>query len=326
MEQTPSLRSSSIRETSSRLRIPEPAVHETIQRIVESCKDDLRISQYADIHYATKRFEKDKWVITEPLGGARVGWLVFAPKCPAVWMEDNCKTVYTIPCRVSSLIYTKSTVFVASLNKSTSQLRVEDCWMYEGVNLTESQFSKRWNKILDFFSKKFFEDSMIQQNLKIFPCEFHSLVGFDWNQPPAFVIAQGERASRRLRVQLRTGPPASKGGGANAPLDKKSAKTIPKLVEEEDSDASSTTTSPLTHIEEVPLSPGVAKAVPHESYPDTYNLWVDGKKKGYAAVQDLALSKKLKSVQKDQQKEILVNIAWNEDFKMYEILSLHQTE
>jgi hypothetical protein len=319
MEQTPSLRSSSIRETSSRLRIPEPAVHETIQRIVESCKDDLRISQYADINYATKRFEKDKWVITEPLGGARVGWLVFTPKCPAVWMEDTCKTVFTIPCRVGSSIYTKSTVFVASLNKSTSQLRVEDCWMYEGVNLVENQFSKRWNKVLDFFSKKFFEDSMIQQNLKIFPCEFFSLVGFHWNQPPAFVIAQGERASRRLRVQLR----ASNPNAPLAPIDKKPQKVIPKLVEDEDSDTSSTTAS--LH-EEVPSDapPGVAKAVPHESYPDTYYLWVDGKKKGYAAVQDLALSKKLKSVH--QQKEILVDIAWNEDFKMYEILSLHQTE
>jgi hypothetical protein len=63
-----------------------------------------------------------------------------------------------------------------------------------------------------------------------------------------------------------------------------------------------------------------AKAVAHEEYPDTYNLWIKGVKKGYAAVQDLDLSRELRLASKDGA-ELFVNVEWNSEFNMYEIVS-----
>jgi hypothetical protein len=63
-----------------------------------------------------------------------------------------------------------------------------------------------------------------------------------------------------------------------------------------------------------------AKAVAHEEYPDTYNLWIKGVKKGYAAVQDLDLSRELRLASKEGA-ELFVNVEWNSEFNMYEIVS-----
>jgi hypothetical protein len=72
------------------------------------------------------------------------------------------------------------------------------------------------------------------------------------------------------------------------------------------------------------LPANVAKAIPHEEYPDTYDLWIKGVKKGYAAVQDLALSRQLRQATTvgKEKKEVLVKVAWNSEFDMFEIVSL----
>ena len=64
----------------------------------------------------------------------------------------------------------------------------------------------------------------------------------------------------------------------------------------------------------------IARAVAHEDHPDTYNLWINGVKKGYAAVQNLDLSRKLRIAVKESN-ETFVVVEWNDEFKMYEILS-----
>jgi hypothetical protein len=83
-------------------------------------------------------------------------------------------------------------------------------------------------------------------------------------------------------------------------------------------------TKPLFVDEDIPettsTSDSTAIAIPHDEYPDTYNLFIKGVKKGFAAVQDLDLSKQLRStLSKSVKKELCVNISWNEEFKMYEI-------
>jgi len=66
-----------------------------------------------------------------------------------------------------------------------------------------------------------------------------------------------------------------------------------------------------------------ARAVPHAEYPDTYDVWVNGAKKGYAAVQDIELSRRLKDALGNS-KELSVNVEWNEEFSMYEITDLSE--
>jgi hypothetical protein len=66
-------------------------------------------------------------------------------------------------------------------------------------------------------------------------------------------------------------------------------------------------------------------AIPHEEYPDTYNLFEGSVEKGYAAVQELDLSCALKAASK-QHKKLIVEVHWNKEFSMYEIISLLSAE
>jgi hypothetical protein len=63
-------------------------------------------------------------------------------------------------------------------------------------------------------------------------------------------------------------------------------------------------------------------AVPHPEYPDTYDIFIKGVKKGYAAVQDIDLSRRLKKACETQgiNEGLCVNVEWNEEFSSYEIV------
>jgi hypothetical protein len=69
-------------------------------------------------------------------------------------------------------------------------------------------------------------------------------------------------------------------------------------------------------------------AVPHEEFPDTYTIFIQGVKKGYAAVQDLELSRQLRdafaaTAEAAAGKQLPVKVEWNDEFNMYEILGTH---
>ena len=296
----PSLRSSNYRVTECILRRPDPAVHETTKRFVESLSEDNRISQYADLVYASKKLSRDAWYWLDPVKGGRSGYLVCLPNQPIIWLDEQCKQSVKIPIRVSSSIYQKTSIFIASLNKTDGLLRLEDAWLVSGKNLLNAPFSKRWDELLDFYSNSYRCDTHLQKGLRVELASYAPLTSAKgWAPVPTMMIAQGEVYPRRLRVQIQA-------------EDKKPlVKTLdmPKFVEEKEEDTSTDT-----------LPSDMARAVAHEEYPDTYNLWIGGQQKGYAAVQDLELSRKLRIASKEK-KELFVKVEWNEDFKMYEILS-----
>ena len=310
MEQ-PSLRSSTPRGTECKLRRTEPALHETIQRFVESLCPDIRISQYADLNFTTKKLHNDTWYWLEPISGGRVGYLVFLPDQPAVWIDEQCKQSYRIQLRVSVSVYTQPSVFIASLNRTVGILRLEDAWHVSGVSQLEVPFTKRWQETLDMYTHKYKADTQLQQGLRIELAEFKPLSAIkSWSPMPAMLFAQGEVAPRRLRVQFteenkkRDLPRVEP---ALAPFySRETAKVAPK------NNRASKPSNPSKQPEEI-----IARAVPHEEYPDTYNLWIGSEKKGFAAVQDIELSRKLRS----SGKEVNVNVAWNSEFNMYEIIS-----
>jgi hypothetical protein len=71
------------------------------------------------------------------------------------------------------------------------------------------------------------------------------------------------------------------------------------------------------------MDPSVARAVAHPEYPDTYDVFVGSVKKGYAAVQDLRLSRQLREAAGIAGSEgVAVRVEWNEEFKMLEIVGL----
>ena len=331
MASDPSLRSSTQRGNECKIRRTDPALHDTTKRFVESLCPDVRISQYADLNYAAKRMDRDPWYWLLPVPGGRVGYLVFQPNQPAVWIDEQFKMSWRIGIRVSSSIYEKTSILIASLNKFDGLLRLEDAWVISGKSLMLAPFTKRWGVVCDFFGESYKVDEKLQQGLRIETAEFKSLAsvksfsdssGSSGSSDIPTIFAQGERAPRRLRVQMISAPSKANAASAThstyATYADPTSQTVskPMFVEEEEmNDESAVDEQPL------PLKgQAIARAVVNEDHPDTYNLWINGVKKGYAAVQNLDLSRKLRVAVKES-KETFVVVEWNDEFKMYEILS-----
>jgi hypothetical protein len=79
---------------------------------------------------------------------------------------------------------------------------------------------------------------------------------------------------------------------------------------------------PVPVQEKQKIKEGKQKAIakPHADFPDTYDLWINGVKKGYAAVQDIQMSRNLKRLSSKESLE--VEIEWNSEFSMYEITNI----
>lgn len=306
----PSIRSSSFRPSDTKLRRTDSAVHETIQRFVESQWQDLRISQYADVNYAAKKFTQDKWYWLMPNGYS--GYLVFLPKMPAIWIDEQFKKSYKIPIRVSSQIYEKNTVMIASLNMADAVLRLEDVWLHAGRHTRNTPFTQRWERLLDFFSVSYKPDAVLQ-GLRIETAIYEPLssaLAWDYSKIKGFVIAQGDTYQRRLRVQMTEGPSSSH------------ASVPPAKASLEKEKAPAKAPAPLAKAPaKAPANANAAIAMPHPQHPDTYDLWINGVKKGYAAVQDIELSRKLRTAVLST-KELRVSFEWNAEFSMYEINDL----
>ena len=318
----PSLRSSSYRAVDSKLRRTDKSLHETIQRFVESLSPDVRVSQYADVNFAAKKFlaPADKWYWLKPTGIS--GYLVFLPNTPVVWIDEQFKKSYKIPMRVSNSIYEKRSVFIATLNVGDSLLRLEDIWLNAGKMIRAQPFTQRWEVLLDFYSLYYKPDAVLQQGIRIEMAIYEPLCkAMEWasdGMTEKMMLAQSESSPRRLRVQLaqpsESSVPVLKKViiapvapvVPTVPLGKKTHAVAPRAL----------------FVEDTP-NKTKARAVPHAEYPDTYDVWVNGVKKGYAAVQDIELSRRLKDALGNN-KELSVCVEWNEEFSMYEITGLSE--
>jgi hypothetical protein len=315
----PSLRSSNPRTQECKLRRCQEPLHETTKRFVERFSQDIRISQYADVAFATKKMENHSWYWLEPQG--RTGFLVCLPHQPIVWVDEQLKMSFKIPIRVRTPIFEKKSVFLASLNQTEGLLRIEDCWMHCGTFLRDQTFMKRWGFVQQFFSREYKVDTLVQQGLLVEPAVFQPLAkAKDWKPMPSMMFAQGEVYPRRLRVTF---------GAKGKPKEKDT--TVALFVNDDEEDKEKDSHSVPSSVSEEIVVEGdttqtlMAKAVPHEDHPDTYTLWVNGKKKGFGAVQDLELSRRLRDAVKAKL-DLQVEITWNEEFRMYEISSLLSTE
>lgn len=362
MEQQ-SIRSSQVKGTQCRLRRIDQSLQETTQRFVESLSKDIRINQFADPEYASKKIENDIWYWLTPLESGRTGFLIFLPNQPAVWFDEYFKQGFNIPIRVSPQIYEKKSVFIASLDRQDSLLRLEDSWMVAGEFLRSKSFTKRWEKLTEFFQCHFKQDSHLQQGLRIELANLLPLSSIEtWDtmlNVPNCMFAQGETSPRRLRIPLQNQsiqnqsiqkpyntpnqtpkPSNSSPKLTPKPSPKLSSKPILQtkqcLIEKDDNSPRSIKSTPFNPNAPVfipennlSLTPSalnsIAKAIPHEEYPDTYYIYIQNVKKGYAAVQDLELSLSLRK-KVSEKKNIRVKVEWNEEFNMYEICNVLEEE
>jgi len=277
------------------------------------------------------------WYWLEPVPGGRTGFLVFLPGQQAVWTDEQGKVSFFVQVRVAEDIYKKNSVFIASLNKFDGLLRLEDAWLIAGQNQSKLPFTQRWDSLIRFYSTQYKEDFQLQQGLRIELASFQSLANLEkWSKIPTMMFLQGENAHKRLRVQLDEPSVAKPAPAQQQPRQPQMRKMPTEPVKQramfvdEDELTTSTesqsdsTANAVAHEHTTANAVGdehtTAKAVAHEEYPDTYNLWIKGVKKGYAAVQDLDLSRELR-LASQAAKDLFVNVEWNSEFNMYEIVS-----
>jgi hypothetical protein len=283
----------------------------------------MRISQYADIHFAIKQLENRRWYFLSPNG--LTGYLVCLPNLPIVWIDEQFKRSFKIQMRVSKPVYEKNSIMIASLNIGDSLLRIEDVWLLAGKMMRGTPFTQRLDTLHEFFTLQYKFDSLLQQGLRIDLATYKSLNEIkDLEHFPKMLVVQGEDNKRRLRIQIPKEFPGPAGGVKTAPAVKTSASgaEVKTSASRAEVKTSAQTKVPLSK-QEIPVTKSSkaeeAIAIPHPEYPDTYELLVNGVKKGYAAIQDIDLSKRLRSF---TQKEIRVKIEWNSEFSMYEICDI----
>jgi len=320
----PSIRSSAPRAINVRFAKTEPALHEATQRFVESLLRDVRVSQFADLKYASTLLQKGTWFW---LTGGKGGFLVMAPNSPIVWMEEQGKVSYKIPMRVGKEWSALGSVCLASLQMSDGILRLEDMRCACGKNIEAEPFSKRWDALLDFYRNSYIVDTVLQGGITIEPAVYSSLESaVSWNDTtPMIMIAQGETHRKRVRIQIRDKdtkpvvervyPPTRE----PSQLVKEKAKgrvSVPKPKPAPTASAA-TPNAPNANANKDTST----YVIPSKEFPDTYVLFVQGENKGFAAVQGLALSRSLRDASKTSNK-IPVTVAWNSEFSSHEIVSI----
>lgn len=331
MDISPSIRSSAPRPLNHRFIKTEPALHEATQRFVESLIRDVRVSQFADLKYASTLLQKGTWYW---LHGGKNGFLVIAPKSPIVWMDEQGKVSYIIQMRVSKEILETGAVFLASLQLIDCKLVIEDVRNINGKNIEDQPFSKRWETLLDFYRNSYICDTALQGGLAIEPAVYYPLESAkEWNDDtPIIMIAQGDTYRKRVRVQIRDKdvvrdivsrkyPPTREPSQLvknKAIQIKKRPATAPTtaLPAPANAPANATSTAAKEH-----AIPNETYVVPSKEYPDTYLLMINGEEKGFAAVQGMSLSRSLRDMSKTMSK-IKVNVAWNAEFSSHEIVSV----
>jgi hypothetical protein len=195
---------------------------------------------------------------------------------------------------------------------------LEDMWVNSGKSTRDQPFTQRWSATLDFYTLYYKPDLILQQGIRVETAIFSSLYSLQtMDKPPQMMIAQGETSQRRLRVQLTQQP--EKGAFVEHREPMNPIKPMNPM----------NPMNPIKHMKEQPMKEPIREpnkdiiAVPHPEYPDTYDIWIKGVKKGYAAVQDIDLSRRLKkasSESSESHKGLCVNVEWNEEFSSYEIV------
>lgn len=299
---------------------------------------DVRVSQFADLSYASTLLQKGTWYWLSGSQG-KSGFLVMAPKSPIVWLDEQGKVSFKINMRASKEWSEHGSVFLASLNMNDGILRLEDLRFANGRSIEGDVFSKRWDALLDFYRNSYIHDSLLQGGLTIEPATYSPLESAaEWQDPPMFMIAQGETFKKRVRVQVRDKdrtpvvervyPPTRE---PSQLVRQKVRPGAPRPAGERPQ--GNTPQPPVKHEKIQGLKPGVqsqgkdkdkaveAYVVPSKDFPDTYVLYVKGENKGFAAVQGLSLSRSLREASKTSEK-IPVSVTWNAEFSSHEIVSI----
>jgi hypothetical protein len=331
--------SSSYAQKSFDAKPVDRALHEASERFVETMPDS-RITFFSSPEHLERRVKKEKGYFLK--GKGRVGYLLCMPKRPLLWIDEQKKQCIRIGARVAKSLSEDTSVFIATFDKYDGLLCVDDCWIYKGKSLVTLPFTQRWEYVLKMYAYDYKPDTFLQSGLSIQPATYYPLSAFQSVAAnEEWIHWMPEDASqKRLRVQLK--PKAASGASCNEtsapavarkPEHSRPASSSGKLpITPSPVSASASSAVPTKiHKHKKPVEATAhltAKAVPHESFPDTYTLFTaEENEKGIAAIQKFALSQKLKAVFEKEKKECAyVRVAWNTDFEKWQIMDLAPSE
>lgn len=302
------------------LKKASPAIQQTTIEYLNNHCQDLVIAQRLTPDKAEKPLKHGSFYLTNYIGKAEPGFLVFLPKQYPTFVRFHLSKrereqtkgqpiVYIMRMRTSNIV-NEGSVFVAALDVNSHLMILEDIYVWRNENIFQSNtFSKRRFVMKEFVEKHWIPDSRLLGGIVTEISQPKPLSSFKTlieNKESHRVDFVPEMAGRRRFYML-----VNETKGALSTSDGYYGRVV--------KDGPVVNPLPMIKDDPEPLVRNVARAVKVPLLPDVYQLFdSENKSLGNAAIQQLELSKKLKEI-KDT---IWVTISYNEDFKRYEITGL----
>jgi len=302
------LRSSHRESSAVRLKFANSFLHDLATQFVETRVKDCCIRQrlQPDKEQIVKR---GTFYVMENESRSDPGFLLLLPKQPAVFMmtrpsgRDKKIPAWTLRMRTDvRLGEGGGTMLIATLDKIQHTLRIEDVWVWKGEDIYNTKkFSERRGFLKTFIEDCWTPDSRLMGGINCSvanPKPLSSLVSIE-NCFSVDLIPELPGKRRfwfQLEQPVTAVPPVAV---SSAPMFR--------------------TTAPVLHDAKPAVGRVDAYAVPLESLPDVYDLFLEnGTPLSRAAVQQIALSQKLKAIKG----RIPVLAEWKAEFGRYEIVEI----
>lgn len=243
-------------------------------------------------------------------GRADPGFLCFFPRKPVQFLKCRLDSGFYLRLRVESSLYQDGTIFIASAHLNT--ITVQDCWMWQGENLTKFPYSKRFAYVKKFISSYIIQDPKLS-GFEVQAATHSSLDSFqrlvDSQDFASIDFIPENSRRRRLFYRMETSAPNGFTRGAQRETPKAIQTTIskPKANPNE-------TIKPISH-----TGPLIAFAKNIQGLPDTFDLFGSDKVHiGEAAIQEEEISVQL--CQMNQKiSTLIVVVEWNSFLDAFEI-------
>lgn len=267
-------------------------------------------------------------------GPARSGYLCFYPPMKvAIFVEDSERRggevarpprTAILRMRHSPLVYTGGAIFAATLAISDSTLWLEDILVLEGKNIwTDHTFSKRWQKLKNWFTQDWSEDLNLQRGLSIRPRQLVALESFQSDPGDVWEFIPEDAARRRMiwkdrrinSVTLSSYPQKQQ-----RPVFQKLAPVPVQKVP----DSVNKVGVLDTYFPSLPTAGGdeslTAVAKKDMSGPDVYSLVsADNKQLGIAVIRKMQISLEMRKYHES----VRVRVIWNTSFDRWEIVDVN---
>lgn len=302
------LRSSHRESSAVRLKFANSFLHDLATQFVETRIKDCCIRQrlQPDKEQIVKR---GTFYVMENESRSDPGFLLLLPKQPAVFMmtrpsgRDKKIPAWTLRMRTDvRLGEGGGTMLIATLDKIQHTLRIEDVWVWKGEDIYNTKkFSERRGFLKTFIEDCWTPDSRLMGGINCSVANPKPLSSLTTVESCFSVDLIPELPGKRrfwfqLEQPVTDVPPVAV---SSAPMFR--------------------TTAPVLHDAKPAVGRVDAYAVPLESLPDVYDLFLEnGTPLSRAAVQQIALSQKLKAIKG----RIPVLAEWKAEFGRYEIVEI----